>query len=74
MMVEELSLLPSEENPVKNALVTFVSFVLFGSVPIAPFICWELFDFGKSYDENILFDVSTYVTWLFLFLLGAIKA
>lgn len=33
MMIEELELGGSEENPIKNALVTFVSFILFGLVP-----------------------------------------
>lgn len=38
MMVEELGLLPNEENPMKNALVTFISFVVFGLMPIIPFL------------------------------------
>lgn len=33
MMLEELELGGAEENPVKNAIVTFVAFVLFGLVP-----------------------------------------
>jgi len=33
MMIEELELGGSEENPIKNALVTFVAFILFGLVP-----------------------------------------
>ena len=32
-MVEELGLGSVDENPVKNALVTFAAFVLFGIVP-----------------------------------------
>jgi VIT1/CCC1 family predicted Fe2+/Mn2+ transporter len=38
MMAEELGLLSSDENPVKNAIVTFISFVIFGIVPILPYI------------------------------------
>jgi len=38
MMVEELGLLPNEDNPIKNALVTFISFVAFGLMPILPFL------------------------------------
>jgi len=38
MMVEELGLLPSDESPIKNGLVTFISFFLFGLVPLIPFI------------------------------------
>lgn len=33
MMIEELELGGTEENPIKNALVTFISFILFGLVP-----------------------------------------
>jgi hypothetical protein len=32
MMLEELGLLGVSENPVKDAIVTFISFMLFGSV------------------------------------------
>jgi VIT1/CCC1 family predicted Fe2+/Mn2+ transporter len=43
MMVEELGMLPEEEeDPVKNAIVTFVSFATFGLVPIFPFIIGEI--------------------------------
>ena len=33
MMAEELGLMGGDENPKTNALVTFLSFVLFGVVP-----------------------------------------
>lgn len=33
MMVEELGLMSVDENPVKDALVTFVSFLFFGIMP-----------------------------------------
>lgn len=33
MMIEELGLFGSSDNPIKDALVTFFSFVLFGLVP-----------------------------------------
>ncbi len=34
MMVEELGILPEEESPLKNALTTFVSFGVFGFIPL----------------------------------------
>ncbi len=37
MMVEELGLIYDDSNPVLNAIVTFCSFVLFGTIPIFPF-------------------------------------
>lgn len=33
MMLEELELGGAEENPLMNALVTFIAFILFGLVP-----------------------------------------
>ena len=42
-MIEELGMLPEDdENPVKNAIVTFISFAFFGLVPIIPFIVGEI--------------------------------
>ena len=38
MMVEELGIFGSEESPLKNALVTFFSFALFGFVPLVAFV------------------------------------
>ena len=38
MMAEELGLNCNEKSPTKNALVTFFSFVLFGVIPLLPFI------------------------------------
>jgi VIT1/CCC1 family predicted Fe2+/Mn2+ transporter len=38
MMIEELGLIESDENPIKNAVVTFLSFILFGVIPVLPFV------------------------------------
>lgn len=69
MMVEELGLIPDEEDPKKNALVTFMSFCLFGSIPILPFIVGLIFD--KS---DYLFLSSIILTVLSLWSLGIIKS
>ena len=51
MMVEELGLLPPDEtdSPAKNGLVTFTAFVVFGFIPLTPYVfqgtCWA---FPKS--------------------------
>lgn len=71
MMVEELGLMPQEDDPVKNAIVTFVSFALFGLVPLIPFIIIEIASI-KSGDE--LFYISTGMTAAFLFILGFTKS
>ncbi|EGR32126.1 hypothetical protein IMG5_095220 [Ichthyophthirius multifiliis] len=73
MMVEELGMLPSDdENPIKNAIVTFFSFALFGLVPIIPFIVAEIA--GIDGNNPNIFYISTAVTGLFLFLLGYAKS
>lgn len=38
MMIEELQLIAGEENPLKNSLVTFFSFCIFGLMPLIPYI------------------------------------
>ena len=38
MMIEELQLIADEENPFKNSIVTFFSFVVFGLMPMIPII------------------------------------
>ena len=38
MMVEELGILHSDEDPTKNAIVTFFAFVIFGFMPVLPYI------------------------------------
>ena len=69
MMVEELGLIPDDENPLKNALVTFFSFAFFGLMPLIAFIYGE-----AAKDANGLFEASTVITGVFLFLLGVIKS
>lgn len=73
MMVLELGLqTPDEdENPVKNGLVTFGSFVAFGSVPMWVYlVIW-----GTSYtDEQGAFGIACGFTALTMFLLGATQA
>lgn len=71
MMVEELGLMPSEENPMNNALVTFVAFALFGLVPLIPFIIIEIASI-KHGDE--IFYISTGIAAAFLFILGFTKS
>ena len=69
MMVEELGLIPDDESPVKNAIVTFISFALFGIIPLVAFIYGEIVKNNEG-----LFEASTVMTGLFLFLLGVIKS
>ncbi len=69
MMVEELGILESDESPIKNAIVTFVSFCVFGFIPLAAFVLSSMF----SFFEGWLFIAASILTALTLFTLGALK-
>lgn len=64
-MIEELGLIPDDENPFWNALVTFLAFAAFGLIPIIPYIAGEI---GQTDDG--LFEASIVLTVVFLFILG----
>lgn len=69
MMVEELGLIPDEESPVKNAIVTFCSFCLFGIIPLLPYIIGKI-----ASSENGLFYWSIGLTCVALWSLGIAKS
>ncbi len=69
MMVEELGIIEEEESPLKNALVTFFSFGLFGFVPLAAYIVARFVPLFADYT----FLTACILTALTLFLLGAQK-
>lgn len=73
MMVEELNLMPvdPEENVLVGGLVTFGSFVAFGTVPLLSYLANLLP--GMDFDPATVFIQSTVLTVLTLFLLGAVK-
>lgn len=68
MMVEELGLIENDEHPGKGALVTFISFLFFGFIPLLPFVIAKI-----SGLEDSLFIVSTVLTGFSLFSLGVLK-
>lgn len=71
MMTEELGLqVPGDdENPWKDGLVTFASFVAFGLVPLLAYAILH----GSNLDMNSLFAIACVLSAMTLFLLGAIK-
>lgn len=69
MMVEELGIIEDEESPIKNALVTFFSFSLFGFVPLAAYIFSSMIPFIQSNT----FLTACILTGSTLFTLGALK-
>jgi len=69
MMVEELGILPEEESPLKNALTTFVSFAVFGFIPLLATILARVVPFLAANT----FPVSIALVAVTLFALGAAK-
>lgn len=69
MMVEELGIVASGESPVKNAVVTFFAFAIFGFVPLAAFVAVRLVPL-LEFDA---FTAASLLTAITLFALGAIK-
>jgi len=69
MMVEELGIVENNESPLKNAFVTFVSFAIFGFIPIAAYVAAKLF--GLFGHETFL--IACILTGLTMFVLGALK-
>jgi len=70
MMVEELGIIQDEESPLKNALVTFFSFAIFGFIPLVIHLTTFIF---PSFAINPFISASV-LTGLTLFFLGALKS
>lgn len=70
MMTEELGIVASDESPVRNAVVTFFSFALFGLVPLLAFI---LVPFVPGI-RGSAFGIACAATAATLFALGSIKS
>jgi VIT1/CCC1 family predicted Fe2+/Mn2+ transporter len=69
MMVEELGILADEESPLKNALTTFVSFAVFGFMPLLTSVLARFVPFLRQNS----FAVSAALVAVTLFTLGAVK-
>jgi VIT1/CCC1 family predicted Fe2+/Mn2+ transporter len=69
MMVEELGILPEEVSPLKNALITFLSFGVFGFIPLLATILARSIPFLAAN----AFPVSAGLVAVTLFTLGAVK-
>ncbi len=69
MMIEELGILPSDESPLKNALVTFFSFGLFGLVPLLAYVAVRFMPVSRFHT----FVMAGLFTAAALFVLGALK-
>ena len=69
MMAEELGIVEAEESPIKNAVVTFISFLVFGFIPLGAYVL-SLFIAGM---ESWTFIIACILTATTLFILGALK-
>ncbi len=69
MMVEELGIVENLSSPLKNALVTFFSFLIFGFVPVGIYLIAKFIP-GLN---NHLFLLDCLLTSLTLFILGSLK-
>jgi VIT1/CCC1 family predicted Fe2+/Mn2+ transporter len=58
---------PTGDNPVLTGLATFISFIIFGAIPLLPFML-----FGEAYPDTV-FYYSVIGTGFALLLLGALK-
>lgn len=68
MMTHELEMPdPRGENPIFTGSATFISFIIFGSIPLLPFI------FMSEGDTRTVFMLSTIGTFVALILLGLLK-
>lgn len=67
MMIEELGIIESENNPFKEAAVTFFSFLGFGFIPLLTYVLSLFFTIPNQ------FGVAIVLTALTLFLLGTVK-
>lgn len=74
MTVEELGLaIPADDDsPWKDGLVTFSSFVIFGTVPLLGFVIFPILFPDASHGGRLL--VACALTMFTLFLLGAVKS
>jgi VIT1/CCC1 family predicted Fe2+/Mn2+ transporter len=69
MMVDELEMLREEGNPLKNALATFIAFIVAGVVPMLIY----LLGLVVPVPDGIAFPISLALSGLALFGLGAAK-
>ena len=69
MMSDELGLEKIEGNPINNALATFISFIIFGAVPLSVYVVGLFVDIPLE----TAYPISILLTSLALFALGATK-
>jgi VIT1/CCC1 family predicted Fe2+/Mn2+ transporter len=78
MMVEELGMLPPspDESPAMGGLVTFLAFLIFGIIPLLPYVIGEAIAKGTQVpaNNNALFGIAIGLVAVALFTLGAVTS
>jgi VIT1/CCC1 family predicted Fe2+/Mn2+ transporter len=69
MMKEELGMLPQDKSPLQIGIVTYVSFILIGLIPLLVY----LLDFSRPLNAD-LFLISSVLTGLCFILIGTLKS
>ena len=67
MMIEELGMVEVRDSPVRNAVITFFSFLTFGILPLLPY-------FADSDDDDMIFMISIGLVAVALTALGFAKS
>lgn len=75
MLLHEIGILPPGDDDYsahKSSIAMFLSFLVFGAVPVVTYLCFGLI-MGSSALDAYGFDVACGVTLLTFFVLGAVK-
>jgi DNA damage-binding protein 1 len=72
MMIQELGMeVPDpDDSPAKAGLAMFIAFILFGGLPLYPYVFFALIDWHNNVAQFILCCISTVAS---LFLLGVLQ-
>ena len=70
MLTEELGFVPAERSPVRAAVMTFLAFVAFGSLPLLIFVFQEV----AGIDIGVPFAWSALLTGVAFFVVGTLKS
>ena len=69
MMKSELRLIEDQISPFKKGAVTFISFLLVGSIPLMPYFL----SFSSEATKQIVYPLSVIMTFIAFFFIGSAK-
>lgn len=72
MMAEELGIIETDDSPIKNGVATFLSFALFGFVPLITYVIAQLVPYLRDHSD-LSFLLACILTGITLFVLGSLK-